>query len=86
MKLEQLTEIDDNIVHASATRALAYEIVYYAKRIAEHNNIDLSDPHQAKVWEGIMARQLSNAKQALEDYVNEARVDAEYRARGEEND
>lgn len=86
-KLERINEDighegnDQPIVHASATRALAREIVQYAKRVADQNNVDISDDNGRQIWEGIVARQLSDGIKGLQEHVNEARIEVEYLSR-----
>ena len=81
MKINQITEIqDENVVHASSTRALADDIVMYAKNIADSNGIDINSEQGVRIWDGIMARQLSDAVKGLQDHVAEKRIDIEYLA------
>ena len=77
-RLETINEgIQERVVHAQSTRALAEDIVMHAKSIADKNGIVITSDKGFQVWEGMLTKHLRDSMKSLEDYVLQKRIDIE---------
>ena len=77
-RLETINEgIQERVVHAQSTRALAEDIVMHAKSIADKNGIVITSDKGYQIWEGMITKHLRDSMKALEDYVLQKRIDVE---------